>query len=216
MEVDSFGSALELCCLVLPGQALWCLKYGTTQVVMPQIWPCPCLRRACYVLGKDLAGLPPLSHARKAELDQMSVRQLQESITQSTAVKARGRSMYRGVSMQGQKWSARARISGQYKGLGTYSTEEEAARAYDRAVVAEKGRYANVETADTSLAFDYLLGSTHHDRGTGVYKHKAMPHDMHRTCRLLIVRYYTLGSVFRPSMFRSSAPSFPLNSSLVN
>ena len=118
-------------------------SYGTIQAVLPQTRPCPCLCRACYLLGKDIADLPPLSHARKAELDQMSVRQLQESIQRSSAVKARGRSMYRGVTILGKKWCAKIRISGQYKSLGSYSTEEEAARAYDRAAIAERGRYAN-------------------------------------------------------------------------
>ena len=110
---------------------------------MPQIWPCPCLCRACHVLGKDIAGLPPLSHAKKAELDEMSVRQLQESIQKSNIIKARGRSMYRGVDKDAGKWRARINFSGQRKCLGHYSTEEEAARAFDRAAIAKSGRCAD-------------------------------------------------------------------------
>ena len=51
--------------------------------------------------------------------------------------------MYRGVVMRGEKWRATIWISGKQKELGMYNTEEEAARAYDRAVIAKCGRYAD-------------------------------------------------------------------------
>ena len=97
--------------------------------------------RACYVLGREVEGLPPISMERKAELDQMSIEQLQASIREATTVKARGRSIYRGITLHSGKWEARIRISGKTKHLGHYQTEEEAAHAYDRAAIAKDGRY---------------------------------------------------------------------------
>ena len=73
----------------------------------------------------------------------MSVRQLQESIQKSNIIKARGRSMYRGVDKHAGKWRARINFSGQRKCLGYYSTDEEAARAFDRAAIAGSGRCAD-------------------------------------------------------------------------
>ncbi len=91
-------------------------------------------------MGAEKEGLPPISNATKANLDKMKLEQLQASIKETTGVKSRGRSIYRGVALHHGRWQAQISISGKRKALGTHETEEEAARAYDRAAIAKDGR----------------------------------------------------------------------------
>jgi len=91
-------------------------------------------------VGAEKEGLPPISNATKSELDRMNLEQLQASIKETTGVKSRGRSIYRGVNLSRGRWHAQIRISGKIKHLGSHETEEEAAHAYDRAAVAKDGR----------------------------------------------------------------------------
>jgi hypothetical protein len=73
---------------------------------------------------------------------------------QEQAVK-QGSSKYRGVTMLGKKWRARICIDGRMKGLGTFDSEEAAARRFDEAA-APLGRAVNfpllIKTAWADLA----------------------------------------------------------------
>ena len=57
----------------------------------------------------------------------------------------RGSAQYRGVTKQGNKWCARIKLEGKMKGLGTFESEEAAARKFDEAA-APLGRAVNFPT----------------------------------------------------------------------
>jgi hypothetical protein len=58
----------------------------------------------------------------------------------ATARPAQGACSYKGVSPYRGKWQATIRLEGKLKWLGSFATPEEAARAYDEAVLASRGR----------------------------------------------------------------------------
>ncbi|MDR0786257.1 MAG: AP2/ERF family transcription factor [Gemmatimonadota bacterium] len=58
----------------------------------------------------------------------------------ATARPAQGACVYKGVSPYRGKWQATIRIAGKLKWLGSFTSAEEAARAYDDAVLEYRGR----------------------------------------------------------------------------
>lgn len=57
-----------------------------------------------------------------------------------------GASQYKGVTLHkpSGRWRAKIKVDGKYKSLGYYDTEEEAAKAYDRAALESFGEYARI------------------------------------------------------------------------
>jgi hypothetical protein len=54
----------------------------------------------------------------------------------------RNKTGFKGVSQVGKRYNAHIRINGKHKYLGTYSTKEEAARAYDAVAIEAFGEFA--------------------------------------------------------------------------
>lgn len=64
----------------------------------------------------------------------------------------RGRSGFKGVTWRGPNWAASLVIAGKHTHLGMFATAEEAARAFDRAAVANLGPFARLNFPDESAA----------------------------------------------------------------
>ncbi len=92
--------------------------------------------RFLYKSGSDEALPVALTATEKAELDSITLEQL---LAMWQAPFSRGKSAHRGVSWRKGKWQARIRIGGKHKYLGVFSDEDEAAHAYDRAVIERDG-----------------------------------------------------------------------------
>jgi hypothetical protein len=74
----------------------------------------------------------------------VSLEQLLEGFKAASRVFSTGSSSYRGIywDKQNKKWRARIKIAGCSRFLGHFKNEEDAAHAYDRAVLAKDGRHA--------------------------------------------------------------------------
>jgi hypothetical protein len=83
-----------------------------------------------------------LSEEEKAELDGMSVEDFLASVKKKSVERtfSRGTSKYRGVAIaKNGKWRADISVKGKKIGLGRFGTEEEAAAAYDAALIERDG-----------------------------------------------------------------------------
>lgn len=97
-------------------------------------WRC----RVRYKLGRieDIQTL--VTDEERSELDRISLEQLLATYAPAFCT---GVSGFRGVCKLTGAWVAQARIMGTKVQLGRFQIEEDAARAYDKAVFSVKGRY---------------------------------------------------------------------------
>eukprot|EP00884_Botryococcus_braunii_P015256 jgi/Botrbrau1/2413/Bobra.0395s0041.1 len=107
-------------------------------------------------------------------------------VRRNSSAFSRGRSRYRGVSGEDNRWEARV---GAFRGrknvsLGIYSTEEEAAHAYDRALIIGKRRQAKTnfplsvydeEVNMAILSITSTYGSIHETAGSDFYNTCLLP-----------------------------------------
>ena len=86
-----------------------------------------------------------VSKAELGELYQMTDAQFtawQDELNRSSRNKLVGESGFRGVCRFRNKWKAETRHGGRFVFIGTFESKHEAARAYDRFVLAHRGRKA--------------------------------------------------------------------------
>lgn len=96
------------------------------------------------VLGLEATGYPLVDHIDHNGLNNTRANMRTATISQNATNRTFGKLKYhyRGVIRKNEGWIARIKKNGKRKILGPYKTEEDAARAYDRAAKELHGEFA--------------------------------------------------------------------------
>ncbi|XP_026452294.1 AP2-like ethylene-responsive transcription factor AIL1 [Papaver somniferum] len=73
---------------------------------------------------------------------------------------SKGASIYRGVRRSGERWQARIRVPNKYLSLGTFGTQEEAAKAYDIAALKYRGASAVTNFPISNYNVEHICSSS--------------------------------------------------------
>ncbi|XP_026450896.1 AP2-like ethylene-responsive transcription factor AIL5 [Papaver somniferum] len=103
----------------------------------------------------------PLSIYEK-ELNEMKNMKKEEyvaTLKRKSSGFSNGASMYRGVSRSGKRWQAQIRVPNKYLCLGTFNTQEEAAKAYDITAIKRRGASAVTNFPVSNYDVEHICSS---------------------------------------------------------